>query len=141
MVKNKKQIIGGLVFLGIVAIVSFIVNILTAGEGTICLIYNTTGIPCPTCGLTRSILYAMMLQFQEAFLYHPLFWFAPIAILLLGYALLIDNKKLFHRSIIVIGAITIGVWIIRMVLFFPDVEPMVFRENSVYGFVYGLFKK
>ena len=45
-----------------------------------CLLFRLTGQPCPTCGLTRSLLSASLGRFGEAFDYHP---FGPV--LLIGF--------------------------------------------------------
>jgi hypothetical protein len=46
------------------------------GETTICLLRNWTGVPCPGCGVTRSIAALIRGDYAEAFSLHPL---APIA--------------------------------------------------------------
>ncbi len=138
--KAKQQLKVGFWFLVIVAVASIIVNIITDGEGTICIIANTTGYPCPTCGLTRSVMYALMLDFKSAFLYNPLIVVLPFAIITLGYGVLKQDKKFLNRAIYIIGSIAIVVWAIRMFLYFPDVEPMIYRENSIFGFVFGVIK-
>lgn len=38
-----------------------------------CLILALTGIPCPGCGMTRAYLAFFHMDFERAFLYHPLF--------------------------------------------------------------------
>lgn len=43
-----------------------------------CVFYETLGIPCPTCGMTRAVLSAIKLDFGEAFGYHPLFPTLPV---------------------------------------------------------------
>lgn len=47
------------------------------GETTICLIRNWTGVPCPGCGVTRSIAALLGGDYAEAFSLHPL---APFAV-------------------------------------------------------------
>jgi hypothetical protein len=44
----------------------------TVGNG--CLWLAWTGLPCPTCGMTRATFCMISLRFTEAFAYHPLFW-------------------------------------------------------------------
>lgn len=47
-----------------------------------CPIKALTGISCAGCGMTRALIAAFHLQFNEAFFYHPLFWMCPIIIAL-----------------------------------------------------------
>ncbi len=129
--KNKIKI--GIIFLVVVAILSIIVNLLTNGEGTICVISNTTGIPCPSCGLTRSVMLVLQFKFKEALVYHPLVYLLPIWIPLLGYSLIKENGKLFTYTIYSIGLIAVVLWVIRMYLYFPEAEPMTYRWESLFG--------
>ncbi len=131
--ETKKKIKIGILFLVVVAVVSIIVNILTDGKGTICIISNTTGIPCPSCGLTRSVMLVLQFKFKEALTYHPLVYLLPIWIPLLGYGILKENGKVVTYTIYSIGIIAIGLWVVRMFLYFPDVEPMTYRWESLFG--------
>lgn len=47
-----------------------------------CPIKWSTGISCAGCGFTRAVLWALQLQFQTAFSYHPLFWTLPLILVL-----------------------------------------------------------
>jgi len=67
--------IGGLV--AAVALAGWLAA-LGPGETTICLVRNWTGIPCPGCGVTRSIEALLRGAYAEAFTLHPL---APFAVL------------------------------------------------------------
>ncbi len=131
--ETKKKLKIAILFLVVVAVLSIIVNILTDGKGTICVISNTTGIPCPSCGLTRSVILLLQFKFKEAFDYHPLVYLLPIWIPLLGYGILKENGKFVTYTIYSIGIIAVGVWIFRMFLYFPDVEPMTYRWESLFG--------
>ncbi len=43
-----------------------------------CLIRSLTGVPCPSCGMSRAWLAAFRLDFAQAFRMHPLFWSVPV---------------------------------------------------------------
>ncbi len=131
--ESKKKIKIAVLFLVVVAVISIIVNLLTDGEGTICIISNTTGVPCPSCGLTRSVIYMLQFKFKEAFLYHPLVYLLPIWIPLLGYGVIKENGKLVTYTIYSIGLVGIILWAVRMYLYFPNVDPMTYRWGSVFG--------
>lgn len=52
-----------------------------------CLFKRVTGIPCFGCGMTRSVLAALRLDFRTAFEYHWMFWAIPLMYLYLIYDL------------------------------------------------------
>lgn len=43
-----------------------------------CPFRHLTGIPCPSCGMSRAWVAALRLDFAAAFSHHPLFWSIPI---------------------------------------------------------------
>ena len=54
---------------------------LIPGEGfTVCLFRNVTGLPCPSCGVTRSLLLIIGGDLQQALLVNPLGPVAAIAL-------------------------------------------------------------
>jgi len=88
----------------------------TLGNG--CVILALTGIPCPTCGMTRATLCFLTGRFREAFYYQPLLPVPYSVIALCG--LCVPMKK--HRRrlcccVIVMLAAYIAVWIIRVAFF------------------------
>lgn len=48
--------------------------------GIPCLVYKTTGVLCPSCGVTRMIDALISLDFSAAFSYHPVFFCAAITL-------------------------------------------------------------
>jgi len=102
-------------------------------HGSICLIYNTTGIPCPSCGMTRSYLALLSFNFQQAFFFHPFFFLVPF----LFYALYKNHTKMLY----VLGGLFILLWIIRMILYFPHTAPMNYNPHSLWGFIMNLLRK
>lgn len=73
-----------------------LVVLFTSVSGIGCPIKWVTGISCAGCGMTRALLCAVRLQFEEAFHYHPLFWTMPFLVLfvLFGGALPHKPKKI-----------------------------------------------
>ena len=94
-----------------------------------CPLYEIFGVPCPTCGMTRAWRSFLSLDFATAFSLHPLFLLP----------LLVFIKKARNKWVLatVLG-IFILVYIIRMVLFFPDTVPMNYNYQSLLG---GFFLK
>ena len=56
------------------------------GLPKLCLLRNITGIACPGCGMTRSLIATGHLHFVDAIAFHPLG--PPVLILLLLYSLM-----------------------------------------------------
>ncbi|MDD4328245.1 MAG: DUF2752 domain-containing protein [Eubacteriales bacterium] len=103
----------------------------------------TTGLPCPTCGMTRASLSLLHLNFGEAFYYHPMV-FVVIPALIAGAVLLLIGKATKKRCmpwIIALAASLFIVYIVRMILFFPNTEPMAFNEGSLAGLILHLIRR
>lgn len=93
--------------------------------GSICLIKNVTGVPCPACGSTRSVLEIINLELGNAFVLNPL-GFLVFAILLvtpiwIAYDIITKNNSLysfyvrrinivqpFYLKLLFVGFITIN---------------------------------
>ena len=111
---------------------------LILGNGNLCYLKATLGIPCPGCGLTRSYISLFKGDFNGALHYHPLFIVPPLIFLIIALHHIpiikikiinkLYNSKVFWISIIVLF---LGVYIVRMILFFPRLEPMTFNKNSI----------
>lgn len=81
-----------------------------------CLLRMITGIPCPSCGMTRAWLACFRLELGAAFTYHPMFWGIPVlalAFLLDGFAF--PGKKatsVIYLTTLLGFALT---WLIRII--------------------------
>lgn len=110
--------------------------------GTSCVVRSITGLPCPGCGLTRAILAALQGNLAEAFRLHPLFWLAPLILLAMLLLLIVQPEQLSSRRAnriwLVLAAVYILVYIIRMFIYFPDTEPLTYNKYSVFGRIAGL---
>ncbi|OQB15257.1 MAG: hypothetical protein BWY15_00628 [Firmicutes bacterium ADurb.Bin193] len=78
--------------------------------GVYCPIRWATGIPCPACGMTRSFLSLLKLDFIGSFYYHPL---APTLPFLL-WAILFGKNRLKAAVIYLVGFLFFMVYIIRL---------------------------
>ena len=56
----------------------------------VCLVKNITGIPCPSCGITRALMLLGSGSFQESILMNPLGLVAGIALISLPLWLMTD---------------------------------------------------
>jgi len=99
-----------------------------------CIMYHIIGVPCPACGLTRAFISVARFDFRQAFAYHPLFIFVPF-VPFLGFERLSDK----WRNIIAYAGlgVLVAVWVVRMVMFYPDTPPMTFNDYSLPGRLMG----
>lgn len=58
-----------------------------------CPIRLITGVPCPSCGMTRAYISLFCGDFCMAFYYHPLFFLLPKALVLVILLLLNEKKR------------------------------------------------
>lgn len=83
-----------------------------------CPIYRLFGTACPGCGMTRAFFFAMRLDFQAAFQYHPLFGvFMVETVYVLFRGHLLKRCTLTPKMELIIGIISLSllwiVWIYR----------------------------
>lgn len=107
-------------------ILYFILKQFSKVTGTNCFIRGIVGIPCPSCGISRAIIAFLNRDLGIALKYHPLFWL-PLVVVLVS----IINKKYFKKLLLVSIIIFIVVYIMRMIMFFPYIEPMKYNEKSI----------
>ncbi len=98
-----------------------------------CVFKYLIGIPCPGCGLTRAWLQFFKLDLMAALKWHPLFWIVPVIIVTSVFL----KGKVFKSKAknavlwIIIAALIIGVYIIRMIALFPNKAPMDYNKQSL----------
>ena len=74
--------------------------IVNHGNFTLCLFKNVTGIPCPSCGVTRSLIFLMQGNIGEAIYINPLGIIAAIALVIFPVWIITDiilKKNTFYR--------------------------------------------
>ena len=91
--------------------------------GISCPLRQITGVPCPTCFLTRSTCLALQGDLEDSFRMHI---FGPfIALFLIIWSIKsIKSKKIFpflitERLLLIFSFSLLGYWIIRMFYGFP----------------------
>lgn len=127
MIKKPISVYHISVFIAILLLLFFLL------DGDLCLFKNLFGLPCPSCGMTRAYISLVRLDIKTAFYYHPLF----ILPLIIAIILLFKNSRFIAKIYknewfwIIVLLLTVSVWIIRMIMLFPDNSPMDFNENSL----------
>lgn len=118
---NKKQLI----------FYSAIIIIFILSSDNLCILKKVTGIPCPGCGMTRAYLSLLKLNIRDAFFYNPIFWTLPVIIILM-----IKKPTKFINIIkyFILGLIILT-YVIRMILFFPEIAPMDYYDKSIVNIV------
>lgn len=120
-------------------------NLLTESN---CIYRATVGVPCPGCGLTRAMKLALNGEFSSAFTMHPLWPFIPLTILVLMVIFILGkwanfkhwlSQKQGNTLIVMLAIIVIGVYVIRLILYFPHTEPMTYNEHSLLNQIYKIF--
>ena len=97
-------------------------------RGNACILKNITGLPCPSCGLTRAYYAVLGGDIKTAFFCHPLFWAVPFIFIFAA-----NYKKVKYNKLILlfILAVFLAVYIVRMILYFPDTPPMDYNSRSI----------
>ena len=90
-----------------------------------CIPRLLTGIPCPTCGLTRAWLCVLQLDLGGAFSQYPMFWAIPV----LGLYLLFDGSLFpntrwnnWFLGLLIAGILLI--WLARVFGFLGALSPL-----------------
>lgn len=115
------------IFLAILALVSIVIF----SSVDLCLFRRVTGLPCPSCGMTRSYISLFRGDIGNAFFMHPLFPLIPFIALLFFIGRY--KKKHFTRTYIAIGIAFLVVYIIRMIILFPHTPPFDYEYGSLLG--------
>lgn len=96
----------------------------------ICMFHGLTGLPCPGCGLTRSVTAAAHGDLASSLAHHRLGLLLLLYIVLqfafnLGYiaipkwrASLSRSLKILHRGVIVLAVLFVLNWILTLILIF-----------------------
>ncbi len=121
-----KNSVSALAFLALCALIGLLFG---------CPIKRAIGLPCPGCGMTRGCLALMRGNLGAALRWHPLCILVPIAFSVYVFKDAAPVKRLFIRRslMLILFALCIGVYAVRMALYFPHFPPMDFEENSLIG--------
>ncbi|MEA3368510.1 MAG: DUF2752 domain-containing protein [Planctomycetota bacterium] len=99
-------------------------------EGTICMLRRVTGMPCPTCGATRSLRALGQGQVAAAVRFHPLgplYGILLLVVMVRSAGIALSGRTWLERTARVLvwmlpflALATVGLYVVRMWLFFAD---------------------
>lgn len=114
----------------VVAVYTVLVNLIFHA---FCPMLIVTGLPCPGCGMTRSLFFLATGRVGQSLWIHPMG--VPITVLIFYF---LWNRYVLGRNakgmkVLVIAAIVLLVilYIWRMRLYFPDRIPYVYEEDNI----------
>lgn len=124
----RNKIVIGITILGLISLVYLVMRKFSAITGTVCLIRGIIGIPCPSCGMTRAMKEFFDGNIIAAFRFHPAFWLPFMSTLLVCL-----NKKSLKRVLIISIVLLVCMYLFRMKVYFPNIEPMNINEKSIFN--------
>lgn len=90
-----------------------------------CVFRHVTGLPCPTCGMTRAWLSALRLDFGAAFSYHPMFWVVPPLVLFGVYDGALFKSARLNKLFLLVGVGGLLIcYLIRLICFLSGSLPL-----------------
>ena len=121
--------------------------------GSGCAISSVIGFPCPGCGSSRAAVLLFQGRLREALFMHPLIILSLLILLLvLGTEIFkfIRRKqgkewrnpiprRLMDILALAIIALYLGVYIFRMIKYYPHTDPIVYNWNSLWGKIARFF--
>lgn len=110
--------------------------------GSACPVYLIFGIPCPGCGMTRAWISLFSGDIAKAFYFHPAFLAAAIiaaCVILCGIKPKLKKSKVITGIYLVLCVVFLAAYIYRMVVFFPNEEPINYNENSLLAIIIRAF--
>jgi len=137
LLRMKKDIINAKwVFLGLT--LYYLITYLLFGES--CTTRILTGFPCPGCGMTRAMILLLTGHLSESMQMHPM---APLW-LLLGIIFFIrrymlgrelkEEKKIGILAV-VLCVCMVGLYVYRMMKYFPNQVPLVYTPTKISMFL------
>ena len=91
------------------------------------------GLPCPGCGMTRSIIFLLQGQVARSVYVHPMGIIVVITALYVGFFRYILGKKVPLIKWIVLGLFitAIVLYVVRMHLYFPQRPPYTYNPGNL----------
>ena len=106
---------------------------LNAVFGQVCPMVLFCGLPCPGCGISRSLLCFFTGHFREAFIMNPCVYpFLAYVAAVAFYRYILKRQMKFNNiCVMLLVLVCTVVYAYRMLAWFPDREPMVYYSGNV----------
>ena len=118
----------------LICIIYYFITLKIWGASCPCILL--IGLPCPGCGITRSLWAIMTLRFKYAFDTNPASYAWFFLILYFIYYRYIKGKqsRFFYYLLTVTAIVTIGIYIYGMVKYFPNRIPYVYTTHNLFHY-------
>ena len=140
---------------GTIVIIVLFMLFLQEFLGSSCLSVAVFGIPCAGCGSSRAVQLLLQGRMREALTMHPLILLTLAFVIIIPLFMLLRflrkkrGKKTFlplsARAVniffITLALIYFVVYVVRMILYFPHTEPMLYNSNSVVGHIISFVRR
>lgn len=128
--KRKSQRIE--VITAITAVV--VLYVILESFGVTCPIKYITGISCAGCGMSRAWIALLHFNIHDAFMYHPLFFLPPVAVIIMLLKSKI-NIKIYKIFIFTIAGAFVIVYLYRMFMETGDIVVFEPQNNIVFRII------
>ena len=97
-----------------------------------CPVFQTIGLPCAGCGMSRAIRFVLTGQFSRAYYLNPLAFLIVLFIMYCFFFRYVLGKIVpyFVPGIVIIFVLMIVFYVVRMYLYFPDRVPYVYNYSN-----------
>ena len=139
------------------ALVTILLFLLLLQEflGTSCYSAAVFGIPCAGCGTSRAVWLLLQGRVGDALIMHPLIFITLAFVIIVPVFTLVRllhkkrGKNTFsplsarttNRVFITLALVYFVVYVVRMILYFPHTEPMLYNSNSILGYIISFVRR
>ena len=116
-----------------------ILYIILESFGVTCPIKYLTGISCAGCGMSRAWISLLHLNLQDAFMYHPLFFLPPVALIIMLCKSKI-NIKFYKIFMFTIAGAFVIVYMYRMIVGIDNIVVFEPQNNIIFRIMRELKK-
>lgn len=97
------------------------------------------GISCPTCGMTRAFVSLIHLDIKSAFYYHPLFFTAPV-FLLIFYAVIFNKYMKLAKDLFLITFILLLILYVIRIIFKSPILEFDYKDSILYIILHNIIE-
>lgn len=100
------------------------------------------GLPCPGCGVTRATVCFLAGRWQQAWQLNPVIFPIMITSAYFAWNRYFRGRKAkgLKGCLVLIAALLVIVYLVRMSMYFPDREPYIYKEDNVMAHFYTMIR-